>query len=182
MEKILNQTHFDFIKILETLSIPYAIMGGVAYGYWVEERFTKDLDLAILLEKQKWQALKIYLEKMPDLKLDRVLQEEGFHVPYLIRLSYYNQAIDLLIGLTEFEKSMLSRRLEVDWYGQKVQIASPEDIIVSKLIADRSQDRLDVGKFLLHLTGLDFSYIEKWVHVWQLEEKWKDALESLSKK
>lgn len=162
-----------FIALLETHSIPYALIGGMAVGYWSEERFTKDVDLTIALNRETWRKLQALLNNDPEFKVDKICTDSGEVLPYLVRLGYRGCDIDLIVSLTEFQEELLSRSVSIDLYNAKIRIASPEDIIVCKLIAARSQDLVDIEKMIQFLSDLDFSYIEKWAKVWEIEDRLK---------
>lgn len=41
----LNPDYFDMFKILNTAGVRYLVIGGYAFGFHVEPRTTKDLDI-----------------------------------------------------------------------------------------------------------------------------------------
>jgi hypothetical protein len=54
----------------------------------------------------------------------------------------------------------------------EVPIASPEDLIILKLIANRRQDLLDVESILRRcLWTLDQKYFREWLEFWELGER-----------
>jgi hypothetical protein len=68
---------------------------------------------------------------------------------------------------TEFQREVL-RRAAVRHDGSHV--ATPEDLIVMKLIAHRPKDRIDLLG-LVALPGLDWSYVERWADEWQVRDR-----------
>jgi hypothetical protein len=170
LEKILK----SFLNHLNRLKIPYALIGGLAVGYWSEERFTKDIDLTIALSEKSWTKLKGFLENSSEIKIDSINKDADSELPYLIRLQFKKYPFDLIVSLTEFQSSLISRSIKISFLGSKLKIASPEDIVISKLLAWRSQDRVDLEKIVKGVSDLDFSYIEKWAKVWEIEDRWKE--------
>ena len=51
-----------------------------------------------------------------------------------------------------------------------LRVATPEDLVVMKLIADRPKDRVDLAG-LARLPRLDRRYVERWAREWQVLEK-----------
>ena len=164
----------DFLDILADLRIDYALIGGVAVGFWSQERFTKDIDFTVALNEALWLELEAYLKNSGDVRIDLIAtdKENAPGLPYLIRLKFKEAFIDLIVSLTDFQKSLLQRKIPVDFSGKKIFIASPEDIIVSKLIANRSQDLVDIESLVTHLENLDSAYIEKWAREWDALKTW----------
>lgn len=173
MENRLQEALLSFLEILSELQIDYALIGGLATGYWGEERFTKDIDLTIALDPSKWHLLKERLERSSDLVIDSVHHDPESLLPYLIRLHYKGDAIDLIVSLTEYQDSLLNRKVEIKIFDRVIFLASPEDIIVSKLIAGRPQDLVDIKKIYDALSDLDQKYIEKWSEVWDVRDRWE---------
>ncbi len=51
----------------------------------------------------------------------------------------------------------------------RLAVATPEDLIVMKLIANRAKDRADLdGR--VRLEGLDWTYVERWAAEWEVLE------------
>lgn len=62
---------------------------------------------------------------------------------------------------------------------QPFPVATPEDLVALKLIANRSHDLLDA----LHLAlrgGLDWPYIERWCDTWQITDRLAHLREQLA--
>lgn len=67
---------------------------------------------------------------------------------------------------TAFETEVIRRAVPVEISGVAVPVATPEDLIVYKLIADRPRDRDDIGAIRRTQARagreLDRDYIERW--------------------
>jgi hypothetical protein len=79
--------------------------------------------------------------------------------------------LEVQTAKTEFQGEIL-RRAAARHDGARV--ATPEDLIVMKLIAHRPKDRIDLLG-LIALPGLDWSYVERWAAEWQVRDR-LDAL------
>jgi hypothetical protein len=55
----------------------------------------------------------------------------------------------------------------------RASVLTPEDVILHKPIAGRSQDLVDSETILAAKIGLDESYIERWCEFWDVVDSWK---------
>ncbi len=165
----------DFLSFLETLPFrfQYALIGGVTMSVWSEDRFTKDIDLTVILKETEWPIFEEFLKKSKDIIIDKTAFDSGSPVPYLIRIHFKGRSIDLLLALTDYQEGLIGRAITKEIMGHQLNIASPEDIIVSKLIAGRGQDMVDAEKIVKTISDLDIAYIEKWVKVWEVADRWE---------
>ncbi len=76
--------------------------------------------------------------------------------------------IDFVFSVTPYERSAIDRAHEHLLNGVAVKFASPDDIIVHKLVAGRPRDRDDVKSILLKLGSIDLEYVRHWLR--QFEE------------
>lgn len=86
--------------------------------------------------------------------------------------------IEFLTAKTEFQELLIERavRLTPD---QTLRVATPEDVIVLKLIANRSHDQVDainLGK----IEGLDWEYIERWAAKWSVSQRLETLREGIA--
>jgi len=65
--------------------------------------------------------------------------------------------LEIQSAQTDFQREVVQRARDE----QGVKVASPEDLIVLKLIANRSKDEVDL-RILTALAALDWPYIEHW--------------------
>lgn len=71
--------------------------------------------------------------------------------------------VDFIVGQSAFEFDILSRRTSVTLFGTRVPVATPEDVILMKLVSGRPQDWQDAKAVLLrHGAGLNRAYLEGW--------------------
>lgn len=59
---------------------------------------------------------------------------------------------------------MVDRAIEA---GGGIRVATPEDLIVLKLIADRPKDRIDLESLAL-LPDLDWNRVARWAREWKV--------------
>ncbi len=153
---------------MEGQSIDYALIGGHAVNAWLEPRFTADVDIVVATGPDDFERLK------------QVLADEGFAVtrehgagqpsgPDFVRFESDSSALILEVqaAKTAFQQEVV-RRAGVGAAGPRV--ATVEDLIVMKLIADRAKDQVDlIG--LVDLPDVDWAYIEGWAQEWQILDR-----------
>ena len=134
-----------------------------AIEYRLHPRHTVDIDcvvnhLGVLVEELERRGIEL-----------RVLREEDGS-PYLVQgTTPDGMHFDVYVAGTRFEQSVLARRNERGY-------VSPEDLIVYKLMAWRSQDRDDIAEVLAADLELDTGYIEHWAGQWEVLDRWQEAL------
>lgn len=153
----------EFEKIFSNLHLKWAVIGGVgAQHYRFNLRGTVDLDFVV---DRLSELIDLFEEQG---FIFRVLKEHN-DSPYLLQgITPDGMHFDIYEAHTDFEKCVLARRLDT--------YASPEDIIVYKLIAWRSLDQDDIAEILTTQTELDHGYIEKWAWKWDVLDNWHTAL------
>lgn len=158
-------------EVLAAHRISYAVIGGMAAGYRSQPRFTKDLD---------------FLLQVPQLTLPGLLDALGqrgfaFDLHTTIRdwtqqhmttLSYHGVRIDWLKPVVPAYQHVLDTATEEQWLGHPIRVASPEGLIVLKLLAFRSQDVLDIENLVAARgPALDVEWVKKeWQTVAQLDD------------
>jgi hypothetical protein len=170
-------------QILTAASIPYYITGGVAAIAHGEPSATIDLDVVIAID-------------LPDLPaLAANFESQGFYVAGLsdvmvgslrcLNITHLEtiENVDLMISnQDEYELIKFDRKRLYTLPGSgQVAIASPEDIIISKLIW-RRESRSDkqwrdiLGILKVQQGKLNFVYLQQWVERFKLDEDWQRAM------
>ena len=90
------------------------------------------------------------------------------------------QSIDLDVFLceTDFQRSLLSRRLRIAVDDRKVWMVTPEDLILLKLIANQPRDLIDVADILFIQGQLDEAYMHHWAAILDITYRLNAALTS----
>lgn len=164
----IQQILLNSIVEIERLGIPYAVMGGFAARAWGLPRPTYDADIAIAVDSDGLQ------------RLLNALDAAGFDVPaehrsgFLDTVGSFQKAkvnhfacghvwsTDLFLANGAFLESALARARAAPIGTARVQVMSPEDIILLKLIAHRRKDLADVEEIVVLCPDLDASYLRRW--------------------
>lgn len=167
-------------SVLQRAEIPYMLAGSFASSFHGQPRTTQDIDLVIHTDAT---GLKRLVHELPEddyyVDIDVALQALRARRQFNVIDMATGWKADLIIrkarpySLLEFE-----RRQPVVIEGAKFWMASPEDVIVSKLewaLRSSSERQLrDVaGVLAAKPESLDLVYIEHWIQELNLGEVWK---------
>ena len=182
----MNQERF-FVAVLTALDecgVPYMVAGSVAAILYGEPRLTNDMDVVAALEPNRVDDLLACFSGedfyVPSAEFVRSVIAGGgsfniIHVPS-------GSKVDLIVRRrTAFAVEEFSRRQRVPFTeGLDASVATPEDVIVSKLlyfVEGRSEKHVrDIAGILRVSAGrIDEQYIESWVARLSLEQPWQAA-------
>lgn len=155
------------LDLLDEAGVEYAVIGGHAVNAWLEPRFTADVDVTVHAPPATMDRLKAVLASHGY----RVTGEHGATQPSgpdFVRFVSDGAGITLEVqaSKTAFQREVLRRAAAAG----TPRIATPEDLIVLKLIANRPKDRIDLLG-LLQLDGLDWAYVERWAAAWDVVDR-----------
>ena len=173
-------------KILDDLSISYAVTGGYAVSMLGRIRSTLDIDVIIELPHSKisllTEALKIISEmsyvdeNMVVRAVERKDEFNFIHVESGIKVDFFVQGSDA------YSKGKFQRRIAKKIGKQTIYLVSPEDLILSKLrwhkISESSRQLEDVESIIKIQRKLDWKYLSRWSKI----HKTSGVLESLRKR
>ncbi|MBI2933090.1 MAG: hypothetical protein HYY16_15710 [Planctomycetes bacterium] len=170
------------ISTIESLNLPYMIMGGFAVRTWGIPRPTYDADLAVAAGGE---ALVTLLGS---------LEQAGFNVPEeqqkgfrdvvsgmrKVKVTRFEDRnvweVDLFLIENKFLESALGRRRSFTLEGRPVQVMALEDVVLLKLVAHRRKDQLDVEEMLKIARAPDVDYMRKWAAYLGVSERLESAL------
>jgi hypothetical protein len=169
---------------MEELKIPYMVVGSVAssiYGYW---RTTADIDVVADLHSEDVPGL---CEKFPPpeyyVSPEAAIQAIRAGGQFNIIRSTTAEKIDIMVARRDaWGKMQLARRRPVRALEDRdVDMASPEDVIIAKLLYCReggSEKHLqDIAGILKVIgSGIDRAYIDRWAAELGLADLWQEAL------
>ena len=166
--KNVTDTLHTLVRLMDQLSIDYAVMGGFAVRAHGVPRPTYDVDLAIALQRDRFATLfdslrdldfvipEVYesewvdrVQELPVLKLRRYIRDESLDV-------------DLFLVEGDFLIEVMNRRSKLDAEGKVLWVVSPEDLILFKLMAGRPRDWGDIADVFFIQSSLDTQYMRQW--------------------
>lgn len=158
------------LDVVEEGPFEYLLYGGLAAGLWGEPRYTEDVDVVLFVpERHAYRFLRTAAKH--GFSIDENLAIQQIQVSGWARLPFGGQKspwhLDLTLGDSPFDKSALARRRQVELFDRNVWIASPEDLLVYKLVSWRDRDVMDVNAISKRQKGLDLVYLRKWVAWWE---------------
>ncbi len=172
----------DFVRVFNSMSIPYAVMGGLAVRAYGVPRPTYDVDVMLAIEE----------ERLPEL-FDAV-EEEGYTVPDSYRTGWVDRIadmplvkfriyrptqsvdVDVFLMRTAYQREMMKRRRLADLDIGKTWVITPEDIVLLKLVAGRHRDLGDVEDVRFMEGELDVEYMRHWADRLGIRDKLEDEL------
>lgn len=110
---------------------------------WGRPRFSADVDITAVIDDS---ARDEFIDAMRRNGFHLLIDDEEFIsrtrvLPFAFRNGV---PLDVVLGGPGFEEDFLSRAIEVDVEGASIPMISPEDLIVTKVLAGRPKDIEDV--------------------------------------
>jgi hypothetical protein len=180
----LEQTLIELASKLKEGGISYMVIGGIANAVWGEPRVTLDIDVTIWVPVSEASKIVSLLETVcrplvPD-PADFVQRTS-----VLPMQAKSDVRIDLIFGSLPFEKEAIERTVEVEVSETSVRFATPEDLIITKIVSERQRDADDVRAILSRQRSrLDFTYLDPRIRelsgvlerpeIWRLWLDWKN--------
>ena len=146
--------------------IEYMLVGGLAVGIWSRPRATVDIDFLISARIDDSDALRQRLNESGRFVL---IHNEPiiFEKISLLRATLKSNtdiSVDFIFVDDNFKSEALNRKVAAQVADFPVNIATPEDLIILKLLSGRQQDRLDAEGILeMQRENLDIKHIKKWL-------------------
>lgn len=155
----------ELCLFLDKSDLRYTLVGGLAVGIWSAPRATVDVDFLVALSSGEAGNLSRLLKES-----DRFIFIHAtpmiFKKVSLLRATLKSNpdiAVDFLFADDEFKKQMVQRSSVISITGFPVQIPTPEDLIILKLLSGRPQDRIDVEQIRENQKNeLNAGYIKEW--------------------
>ena len=164
---------------LDEDGIDYMIIGGQAVLLYGTPRLTRDIDITLGVDTDKFSliesickktGLKILSEAPEDFARDtNVLPAEDVKL---------RMRVDFIFSFSKYESQAIKRAKKVSMDGYPVKFASCEDLIIHKMLAARAIDEEDVKNVLIrNKASLDVEYIRKWLSQFESIPEYEGTLE-----
>jgi len=152
-------------QLLDQQEIPYMIIGGQAVLLYGRPRLTRDIDIALGVDIDKFTSiedvckkikLRILVENPQDFAKDtKVLPTEE---------PESKVRVDFIFSFTPYEAQAINNAKQVLIDDYPAKFASCEDVIIHKMVAGRAIDEEDVKSILAkNRDTINFVYIGKWL-------------------
>jgi hypothetical protein len=150
----------ELASALESLRVPYALIGGLAVSVWGEARATLDVDLAVWVEPAEIDAtVDALCRRFQPVSKDPA----GFvrDTRVLVVTTAQSVRADIVFGTLPAEKDIVQRARLMKIAGTSVRVASVEDLILMKLVSERERDQEDARRLIGRFgTKIDRGYLE----------------------
>lgn len=172
----------DLVVIFDQLKIAYAIIGGFAVRSHGVPRATYDVDATLLLERDELTPLFDAVEKagyeVPEIyRTGWVDDIEGMPLVKVVTFDRGKSLVgDIFLAESDFQRSVVDRRVLYSVEHIKAWVASIEDLILLKLLAGRPRDLADIADLLFLPGDIDLSYMRMWAAELGVSDKLKQAL------
>jgi hypothetical protein len=156
------------IDALGAMGVSCMIVGSLASSFYGMPRATQDADFVLLLKPGLVEGLVGRLGSQFRLDPQRSFETVTATHRYVLYPSTGHFCVELFaLADDEYDQERFGRRRLVRLWDRDVFIATPEDVIVTKLLwahrAGRTKDVNDArGVVLVHSDRLDWDYIERW--------------------
>ena len=136
----------EFIELLNEHKVRYLIIGGFAYSFYAEPRFTKDIDFYIDISSVNVNKILKVLEKFGF--KDVGLTKEDFQQPkQIIQLGNAPLRIDIVTSIDGVSfKEAWNNRTSGKYGNLNAYFISKSDLIKNKKATGRTQDIADIEK------------------------------------
>ena len=171
------------VSCFDSLNIPYVIMGGLAVRIHALPRPTNDVDFTVLLARERL------------IEWFGAVEQLGYTVPQVYKTGWIDQVagmplvkirtflkdglgvdIDVFLAESDFQKSLIERRLLVEVDSYSMYVVTPEDLLLLKLIANRPRDLLDVQDLIFAQGQMDEPYMRSWAESLDITDRLEKAL------
>ncbi|MFH1481499.1 MAG: hypothetical protein ABIG67_09535 [Pseudomonadota bacterium] len=180
----------DFLKrLIEKLSaagIPFMLVGSVAASYHGHPRSTLDIDAVVEADEETLCGFVRSLGEGYYVSEEAVRQATRSRTVFNIIDEASGYKADLIVRKERpFSKTEFNRRIRVTILDRTAEMATPEDVILSKLEWSRlgSSERQFADALQVARTqgkNLDFSYLEKWALELGVSDLWERIREQIS--
>jgi Uncharacterised nucleotidyltransferase len=132
---------------LEKMGIPYMVFGGIANSIYGNPRQTLDIDIKFSMKSS--DKMQPFLEELG--KVGKVLPErplEFVEQTGVIPVEVGDVRVDLVLAQLPFEEEAIQRSQYADFFGKRIKVCLPEDLIIQKAVSTREKDWMDIRQVI----------------------------------
>lgn len=150
-------------EALRQHSVPFALIGGLAVSTRAEPRFTKDVDLAIVVSDDRHFERLVYQLRGAGFMIREQLNQVGDGRLATVRLASPHGWVDLLAANSGIEREIVDRAELIDVPGAGlIPVARVEELVALKLLSVKPQrplDQVDLESLIAINPNLDFERV-----------------------
>lgn len=157
----------EVVSRLNGAGIGYMITGSMAMAVYATPRMTRDVDIVIQVSDE--DAARLAELFRGDFYVDETAVREAIRSRGMFNIIHNDTIIkfDFIVRKDDnYRREEFDRRQSIQLEGQPVDVAAPEDLVLSKLVwAKQSGSELqlsDVRQMLAGIDRLDDEYLNKW--------------------
>lgn len=148
------------------------ITGSWSSIYYGRPRASHDIDFVVELQAENAKKTTEIFSRLPEtfmIQLETIKeaikhknQFQVLHLPTMLKMDFW------ILTSQEFDRARFSRRKKVKLFNQLMEMATPEDTIIQKLIwfgKGGTEKHLIDAAFVLQIQekNLDFNYLNNWI-------------------
>ncbi len=173
----------DITHFLGSHKIPYMITGSWSSIYYGRPRASHDIDFVVELPIENIKKTTQLFSQLPEtfmIQLETIKeaienknQFQAIHLPTMLKMDFW------ILTKEKFDEERFSRRKRVKLFNQFMEMATPEDTIIQKLIwfsKGQIEKHLVDAAFVLQIQekNLDQNYLQNWIKKLKLEKYYKE--------
>lgn len=184
--KDLTDVIHEMVALFDRMSLPYAIMGGIAVRAYGLPRPTYDVDFTLALSRHELGGLFKAVEELgysiPSAYEGGWVDQVGGMPLVKIRLCLAGKGVDADVFLAEtaFQREVIARREACMVEGQQVNAGERRGSDPSQTYRKPSADFIDVQDVQFMQGNLDEDYMRRWARELGVAEKLDEVLAARS--
>lgn len=152
------------VEWLRSEKVPGLIIGGIAASFLGRPRLTRDVDVLVVLQENRWQRFLNAGARFGFLpRIDDALAFARRSRVFLIRHKPSGIDIDISVAALPFEEESIAQVRWTNVGKLSLPLPTPENLIIMKAVAHRPQDMADIKALLDANPKLNFRRIRRWV-------------------
>ena len=168
----------NIARHLDKDKIPYMIIGGQAVLLYGTPRLTRDIDITLGIDTDKFPIVRKLCKKLKLKILPKNAEDFVRDTKVLpVEERKLRIRVDFIFSFTPYEGQAIQRARKVLIDGYLVRFAACEDVIIHKLFAGRAIDEEDVKNILIkNKRKINHKYIRRWLAKFSKIAAQKDLL------
>jgi predicted nucleotidyltransferase len=148
-------------NVLAARGIRWYVFGAQAVMIWGRPRFSADVDVTAVIDESTRNE---FVDAMRQHGFPLLVDDEQFITQTRVLPFVYQNGVplDVVLAGPGFEEEFLNRAIDVDVEGTLIPVISPEDLVITKVLAGRPKDMDDVrGVLRERMQSLDVERIRR---------------------